>query len=177
MRMNKTGMLIAAGVGLLAVLWLFDIFRGDEAGIRVKNGTVTFETVSGAGFKRAGGGFKSKNKTRACFNVSVTGGDCGQGGPRSVAGARTFTFHRGNVAQDGENTRDFPAVGPHRFHLRDGNGWRLSDTDADRDLYLRYADQILTRITATGANGSVLNCTNADAAATFYGEATPMDCP
>jgi hypothetical protein len=176
MRINRTGMLIAAGVGLVAVLWLFDVFRSNEGGIRVKNGTVTFETLSGSGFKRAGRGFKSKLKTRECFQIIVTGGDCGPSGPRSVDGARTFRFYRGAVSQDGENTRDFPA-GPHRFHLRDGEGWTLSDTDADRDLYLRYADQILTRISATGANGTVLNCTNADAAATFYGDATPMDCP
>jgi hypothetical protein len=160
MRGGKLTAAAALGLGItggvVALLWLLKIgpFQQDEPGIRVKNGSVYLETLSGDGFVSKGGDFESKRRAKSCFQVEVkTTQSCD--GPNPLLGVTTMAF--GTIDAPAQLHRIVTAGGKFRTVL---NGvWRFEPASNNNKVQHPNTIVKLRRMTAQGTAGAKLECT------------------
>lgn len=156
MTMSKP--LVITAVVLLGALvavaaWLIGPFLTDEPGIRVKNGSVYIETVSGAGFDQKGDDFESKKSAKSCLTVKVaTTKSCR--GPNPLSGVRSVEF--GTIDDPSELHQVATSGG--KFKARLKKVWKFDPPSDHTKVHHPNTIVSLIRMSAGVPGGATLEC-------------------
>ena len=126
-----------------------------EDGIRVKNGSVVLEAVSGSGFDEDQGKIRSRKKTKGCYNVAVNRGQCNRDEFYAENG-QTVRLTIRNDSDSSETTHviaDEDVTGGKKFSIAKG-AWNLSQDK----LLATLEGHSLVKIEAINGSTIILAC-------------------